>query len=117
MHSVLNTFFQTPVSGEEKKRRIQERISSSSLCIFPLSHRLPAAAERTQDKNPARYLLTTEQMVENDYPVPSYLADVFQKPEGWIETPQVADDAEDPHTVYAIDCEMVRIVNPCNPLK
>jgi RNA exonuclease 1 len=29
MHSVLNTFLQTPVSGEGKKRRIQERISGS----------------------------------------------------------------------------------------
>ena len=36
MHSVLNTFFQTPVSGEEKKRRIQERISGSwFVTIFP----------------------------------------------------------------------------------
>jgi hypothetical protein len=35
MHSVLNTFFQTPVSGEEKMRRIQERISCS--CLFPFS--------------------------------------------------------------------------------
>jgi hypothetical protein len=32
MHSILNTFFQTPVSGEEKKTRIQERISGS--CLF-----------------------------------------------------------------------------------
>ena len=55
-----------------------------------------------------QYLLTVEQMVENDYPVPAYLADVFQKPEGWIETPQHSADAEDPVTVYAIDCEMVR---------
>ncbi len=28
MHSVLNTFFQAPVSGEEKKRRLRERIAS-----------------------------------------------------------------------------------------
>ena len=55
-------------------------------------------------------------MVENDYPVSSYLADVFQKPEGWIETPQVATDEEDSHTVYAINCEMVRILNSCNSL-
>ncbi|KAI9434729.1 hypothetical protein H4582DRAFT_1881782 [Lactarius indigo] len=90
MHSVLNTFFQTPVSGEEKKRRIQERIS----------------AERTQKKDPAQYLLTVEQMVENDYPVPSYLADVFTKSEGWIETPQAAADADGSYKVYAVDCEM-----------
>ncbi|KAI9432797.1 hypothetical protein H4582DRAFT_2083191 [Lactarius indigo] len=79
MHSVLNTFFQTPVSGEEKKRRIQERIS----------------AERTQKKDPAQYLLTVEQMVENDYPVLR-----------WIETPQAAADADGSYKVYAVDCEM-----------
>ena len=52
-------------------------------------------------------------MVENDYPVPSYLADVFQKPEGWIETPQAEADAEGSHAVYAIDCEMVRAFRQC----
>ena len=74
------------------------------------------AVERTQNKTPTQYLLTMEQMVENDYPVPSYLADVFQKPEGWIETPQVAPDAEGSHTVYAIDCEMV-LLRQCRSLK
>ncbi|KAI9435894.1 hypothetical protein BJY52DRAFT_1207341 [Lactarius psammicola] len=85
IYSVLNTFYQTPVSGEVKKGRIQERIPK---------------------KEPAQYLLTVEKMVENDYPVPSYLADVFQKSEGWIEMPQVVAGAEGFHTVYAIDCEM-----------
>jgi len=27
MHTVLNTFFQAPVGGEEKKRRLRERIA------------------------------------------------------------------------------------------
>lgn len=61
-----------------------------------------------------RYLLTTEQMVENDYPLPSYVADVFQKPPGWVETPAQNADLESdtkPPRIYAIDCEMVcRIV-------
>jgi RNA exonuclease 1 len=34
MHSVLNTFFQTPVIGEEKKRRLRERIDGLFLCAF-----------------------------------------------------------------------------------
>jgi RNA exonuclease 1 len=33
MHSVLNTFFQAPVSGEEKKRRLLERVAG--LFLFP----------------------------------------------------------------------------------
>jgi hypothetical protein len=50
-------------------------------------------------------------MVENDYPVPSYLADVFSKPDGWIETPEADADAKpEVQLVYAIDCEMVRAI-------
>ncbi len=50
-------------------------------------------------------------MIENDYPIPSYMADVFQKPEGWLETPEEPKDmVRDPNQerkIYAIDCEMV----------
>ncbi|GJE92989.1 ribonuclease H-like protein [Phanerochaete sordida] len=92
MHSVLSAFFQAPVSGEEKKRRILERVAS----------------ERSQEKSPLRYLLTTEQMLENDYPVPSYIAETFQKSEGWVETPQPSEEslANKSPRIFAIDCEM-----------
>ncbi|KAJ6591354.1 hypothetical protein B0H10DRAFT_2091503 [Mycena sp. CBHHK59/15] len=71
-------------------------------------------SQRTREKDPAQYLLTLEQMVENDYPVPSYMADVFEKPPGWIETPaeQKASLLDEPvlkppkKMVYSIDCEM-----------
>ena len=53
-------------------------------------------------------------MIENDYPIPSYMADVFEKPDGWVETPQpvsdsilVLPDDKQRSRVYAIDCEMV----------
>ena len=63
MHAVLNTFFQTPVSGEEKKRRIQERISGSCfVTVFPLGSFTCTAAESTKNKNPEQYLLSVEQM-------------------------------------------------------
>ncbi|KAI0632619.1 hypothetical protein C8Q77DRAFT_1118626 [Trametes polyzona] len=95
MHSVLNSFFQGPVTGEEKKRRLTERLTS----------------ERAQEKSPMRYLLTKEQMIENGYPMPSYLAETFEKPPGWVET-KVAEadgtsteDTEHPR-IYAMDCEM-----------
>jgi RNA exonuclease 1 len=55
--------------------------------------------------------LTLEQMIENDYPIPSYMAEVFQKPTGWVETPEQSPPAN-PSTrrpIYAIDCEMVRV--------
>lgn len=57
-------------------------------------------------------MLTLQQMIENDYPVPSYMADVFERPPGWVETPEpekvsiLAPPRRAP--VYAIDCEMVR---------
>ena len=51
-------------------------------------------------------------MVENDYPIPSYMADLFQKPLGWVETPEppqesLLSSSEKKARVYAIDCEMV----------
>ena len=52
IHYVLNTVFQTPVSREEKKRRMQDRISSS--CLFGDFHRdnrlfvLQPSARRTK---------------------------------------------------------------------
>ncbi|KAG9316876.1 ribonuclease H-like domain-containing protein [Chiua virens] len=97
MYSVLGSFFQGPVSGEEKKRRIEARIAS----------------ERAFDKDPSLYLLSLQQMVENDYPIPSYMADVFEKPQGWVETPQAITESVLllPHEkqrsrIYAVDCEM-----------
>ena len=45
------------------------------------------------------------------------LVGVFQKPEGWTETPQVAADEEGSYAVYAIDGKIVRILNPGNSLK
>ena len=112
MHSVLNTFFQAPVSGEEKKRRLQERIAGLSLLYNPLlaspSDFLRCSGARRK-KAPCQYLLPVEQIVENDYPVPSYLADVFKMPDGWIETPEAPTDTKsETQSVYAIDCEMAR---------
>lgn len=52
-------------------------------------------------------------MIENDYPIPSYMADTFQKPPGWVETPEYKpeplDDGVDrpKQRIYALDCEMV----------
>jgi RNA exonuclease 1 len=42
-----------------------------------------------EERKPGQYFLTVAQMVENDHPVPSYLANVFHKSEGWVETPQL----------------------------
>ncbi|KAG5349445.1 hypothetical protein C0989_003902 [Termitomyces sp. Mn162] len=101
MHSVLGAFFQGPISGEERNKRATLRLLS----------------EMVKNQDPEQYLLTLEQMIENEYPIPSYMADVFQKPGGWLETPEPVKpnllDAipekgkEQPKAkIYAIDCEM-----------
>ena len=103
------------------KRRKDVCESVSLVCSFlrnlPFELTSPAqngTAERSSKKDPTQYLLTVEQMVENDYPVPSYLADVFSKPDGWIETPEADPDADvkpGTQSVYAIDCEMVGVLS------
>ncbi|KAF8869553.1 hypothetical protein BD779DRAFT_1614400 [Infundibulicybe gibba] len=100
MHSVLSSFFNGPVSGEEKKKRIAQKLIS----------------EHVRVKDPSNYLLTLEQMIENDYPIPSYMAEVSQAEDGWVETPEqpkesllVPEPGKEPSVkqkVYAIDCEM-----------
>ena len=74
-------------------------------------------AEASTANDPSRYLITLEQMIENDYPVPSYMADTFQKPDdAWVEIPKeessILDDFQarrqpKQRSVYALDCEMV----------
>ncbi|KAJ6493808.1 ribonuclease H [Mycena vulgaris] len=97
MHSILTAFFQGPITAAEMKKRTSNKDTT----------------QRTREKDPAQYLLTLEQMVENEYPIPSYMADVFQKPEGWIETPEEPKPSllDGPvkggkRMVYSIDCEM-----------
>ncbi|KAJ3502908.1 hypothetical protein NLJ89_g8673 [Agrocybe chaxingu] len=90
MHSVLSSFFTGPVSGEEKKRRLTQRVQSES-----------------NKSDPTQYLLKLEQMLENEYPIPSYMADVFEKPPGWLETPKPAENENRwEQKIYALDCEM-----------
>ncbi|KAK0433575.1 ribonuclease H-like domain-containing protein [Armillaria borealis] len=106
MHSVLNTFFTAPISATEKKKREERKENCNS--HFP--------SERLQSNDPAQYLLTKEQMIEHDYPLPSYTADVFQKPDDtWVETPEESreslltapDQKKKPaRKIYSIDCEM-----------
>ncbi|KAJ3996078.1 ribonuclease H [Lentinula boryana] len=101
MHSVLSTFFNLPISGAEKKRRLEalakSKIKSSESGWSDLSE----------------YMLTVEQMIDNEYPIPSYMADVdHERPPGWVETPEEPrfDDQEGiprpRRKVFGIDCEM-----------
>ena len=68
-------------------------------------------------KDPAQHVLSVDQMIENDYPVPMYMADVFQYTPDWRQTPKPEHPLVPTTTlkagmptrkIYAIDCEMVR---------
>lgn len=110
IHSVLNThlFPDTRRWRGENETDIGVHFWFVSSHLSSLLSFTCTAAERSHNKSPVQYILTR--------PFPSYLADVSQKPEGWMETPQVSADAKGPHTVYAIDCEMVHSFIPCNSL-
>ena len=84
------------------------------MCVSPPFFSITAsdtlAAEHGREKTPMRYVITLEQMVENDYPIPSYIADVFEKSAGWVETPKPVDDAGKYPRILSMDCEMVRLL-------
>lgn len=72
-----------------------------------------SSAERGSS-DPSEYVLSVEQMIENDYPIPSYMADVDnEKLPGWVETPaeskldQGKGKPKVKRKIYGIDCEMV----------
>ncbi|GJJ10086.1 hypothetical protein Clacol_004312 [Clathrus columnatus] len=107
MHSVLGAFFMGPVSGEEKKRRILSRIEEGRKLIG--------------EKDPSCYVLSAEEMCNQEYPIPSYMGDVSQLEMGWVESPEAEEEAEEDESmdggggavkrlpkVFALDCEMVR---------
>ncbi|KAF5346349.1 hypothetical protein D9758_011478 [Tetrapyrgos nigripes] len=97
MHSILSTFFSCPITTAERKRRMEQQQHNG----------------RLRDQDPSQYLLTVEQMIENEYPVPSYMASVFEKTPGWVETPEQPKESsltpskgKPKRKVYSIDCEM-----------
>ena len=97
---------------EKKRRGVSSKGLLVILTLFSPSPDLTVirySAERAQEKTPMRYILPIEQMMENEYPIPSYMADVFEKPPGWVETPEQPDgaSAQIPR-ILSMDCEMVR---------
>jgi hypothetical protein len=117
MYSILNILIQAPVCGKEKKRCLWERITALSLLYNPLLASLSDISHHSRvcrEKHPSQYLLLVEQMIKNDYPIPSYLTKVFKLPDGWIETLEAPTDTKSENqSVYAIDCEMVCALVVC----
>jgi RNA exonuclease 1 len=108
MHSVLHGFFMGPITGEERKRRMSERIKSEfhhGVFKGPLLTRFPD--EKAAPPPISSYLLTPEQLLENEYPVPTWMSQASQLNDEWLQIPEYKGDGED--RVLALDCEMVRI--------
>jgi RNA exonuclease 1 len=80
MYSALSTVFQGPISGEEKKTHRSP--TSLYALLFPTEYPVtPPLVARAVDKDSSSYLLSLQQM-------PSYTADIFDKADGWVATPQ-----------------------------
>jgi RNA exonuclease 1 len=122
MHSVMSAFVSVPVSGEEKKRRMEERIRRA--CYFHFHSGIfigrtlmnNSTEEQTTKGDPSMYTLSLDQMIDDEYPIPSYMLPMNSEaralPEGWIETLNVPPrrtlgERKKPPKVYALDCEMV----------
>jgi RNA exonuclease 1 len=117
MHSVMSAVFSGPVSSEEKKKRVSLKKECkcsfnyvfSFLCRDQNTLTILFSAE-THNADPTQYLITLEQMIENDYPVPSYMAEVFPKSAGWLEVAKPSEtESRWNQKIYAIDCEMVHL--------
>jgi hypothetical protein len=107
MYSALSTVFQGPISGEEKKTHRSP--TSLYALLFPTEYPVtPPLVARAVDKDSSSYLLSLQQM-------PSYTADIFDKADGWVATPQPVSQSillltyeRQRSQVYAVDCELVR---------
>jgi hypothetical protein len=55
------------------------------------------------------FLLTQEQLIENEYPLPSWLSEASQLEDDWLQIPEFRehDDPGSEPRVLALDCEMV----------
>ncbi|KAG9102215.1 hypothetical protein FS749_011644 [Ceratobasidium sp. UAMH 11750] len=110
MHSVLATVLQSPISSEQKRKRLLERQQQKS------------------SNDPSMYVLDTAAMLDNGYPIPSYLGEGLEldpdslgstngwpapapvaqtRENGWAETPAGSPISEGQiPKIIAIDCEM-----------
>lgn len=56
------------------------------------------------------YLLTQEQLLENEYPVPTWMLDSPQVEDDWLQIPEFTGNPNDECRVLALDCEMVSTI-------
>ncbi|KAG0324932.1 hypothetical protein BG004_003339, partial [Podila humilis] len=95
IHSPTHTLLNVPLSNAGKQKRDLERQKNKTIKMI----------------KPEQYLLTLQDLKENEFPIPTYLDDSAPPlAPGWIETPKIAKTtlSPTPKTMIAIDCEMCR---------
>nr|XP_019047506.1 hypothetical protein I302_04121 [Kwoniella bestiolae CBS 10118]OCF26436.1 hypothetical protein I302_04121 [Kwoniella bestiolae CBS 10118] len=97
LHSVLNSLLMSPIPDSLKKQKEKEARQ-----LAATSSSLP----------PFLYLLSSHQMLDNDYPIPSYISPSDtpgnRRDDPWLEIPRADGPPEDGQwPVLAMDCEMV----------
>ena len=100
--------FPAPVSGEERKWRIYERISGSCRFAIFLSPIIFLYRSATYTE-PVQHLLIVEKTVENSNPLHSYAARIFQEPEVFF---QCITGRKGVHLAlrYRLSCYRARVV-------
>ncbi|GAA5954462.1 hypothetical protein JCM8115_004597 [Rhodotorula mucilaginosa] len=104
MHSPYQAFTTCPLTSAEKERREKAR---------------KERGQQLKTADPSVYLLNREQMADQAYPTPSALPDAlstdpnatftfedWQRADGWVEAPYLAERPDAPKRVLGIDCEM-----------
>ncbi|KAF9296903.1 hypothetical protein BGZ88_011571 [Linnemannia elongata] len=95
IHSPTNTLLSVPLSNSEKMKREKEK----------------KAAKSAKNRKPENFMMTLEELRENNFPIPRYLdPSLPELKSGWAETvkPPKTTLSPPPKKMIAMDCEMCR---------
>ncbi|KAF9080629.1 hypothetical protein BGX23_001878 [Mortierella sp. AD031] len=95
IHSPTNTLLSVPLSNSEKLKREREK----------------KAAKSAKNRKPENYIMSLEELRENNFPIPRYLdPDLPEWKNGWMETTKLPKTtlSPPPKKMVAMDCEMCR---------
>lgn len=130
IHSPTNTLLSVPLSNSEKMKREKEKkgkpltllytslrtfltksviLTTTNELTFHYQH---VAAKSAKNRKPENFMMTLEELRENNFPIPRYLdPSLPELKSGWAETvkPPKTTLSPPPKKMIAMDCEMVRI--------
>ncbi|KAL1914853.1 uncharacterized protein VTP21DRAFT_7945 [Calcarisporiella thermophila] len=104
-----------PTKVPSDRHRPLSALQSFLMCPIPKSEKRRKRAQKAWlEKSPATrspnfYVMTREELVEHEYPLPSCWSSDGKLPgEDWVETRVTSPDLGKPKHLMAIDCEMCR---------